>query len=249
MQQPRLSYETFKNSPELAGVLPDHLIEKHIFIDPMCSEQVTEVAGRKVVSYGMSSGGYDIRVGTRFMVFSNVYCGRVDPMNFDPRSLVEINLVTQDNQHTWEKVNENWFMCAKCGRTCTNIQAYGKGDCIPQSTGQIIQDYIEIPPNSYALAESVEELEIPRDIMVIAVGKSTYARCGIIVNVTPVEPEWRGKLTIEISNATPLPAVIYGNQGICQLIFFRMVDYCRVSYTDRKKQKYQNQTGLTLPIV
>ena len=179
------------------GILPDHKIASEVQITPF--EPAQARAG--VISYGLTSYGYDVRVGRNFKVFTNVWCGTVDPKNFDHRSFVDV---------------EN--------------------------------DYCVIPPNSFALAETVEHLVIPRDILVVCVGKSTYARCGIIVNVTPLEPEWRGKVTIEISNTTPLPAKIYANEGIAQLLFFRGDGVCNVSYAD-KKGKYQDQTGLTLPIV
>ncbi|GIW81849.1 MAG: dCTP deaminase [Gemmatales bacterium] len=178
------------------AALPDWEIERHIVIRPFES---THVKG--TISYGVSSYGYDVRVGRRFKVFTNVHSAIVDPKNFDDRSFV-------------------------------NIEG----------------DYCLIPPNSFALAETVEYLEIPRDIIAICVGKSTYARCGIIVNVTPLEPEWRGKITLEISNTTPLPAKIYANEGIAQIIFLRGEKVCHRSYAD-KNGKYQDQKGLTLPFV
>jgi len=164
-------------------------------IEPFVDDQVR--AG--VISYGLSSYGYDVRVGDEFKVFSNVFNAIVDPKNFDPKSFVDI-----------------------------------KADvCI-------------IPPNSFALASTIEYFRIPRDILTICLGKSTYARCGIIVNVTPFEPEWEGHVTIEISNTTPLPAKIYANEGIAQVLFFQSDEECDVSYKD-KKGKYQAQRGVTLP--
>jgi dCTP deaminase len=154
-----------------------------------------------LISYGVTSYGYDVRVDRHFKVFTNARCTVVDPKNFDPASFVDIEA-----------------------------------------------DYCLIPPNSFALAETVEYLEIPRDIIAVCVGKSTYARCGIIVNVTPLEPEWRGRVTIEISNTTPLPAKIYANEGIAQILFFKGSAMCQTSYAD-KKGKYQDQKGLTLPFV
>lgn len=152
-----------------------------------------------VISYGISSYGYDMRIADEFKIFTNINNTVVDPKNFDPKSFVEF-----------------------------------KGDvCI-------------IPPNSFALARSVEYFRIPRDVLVICIGKSTYARCGIIVNVTPLEPCWEGYLTIEISNTTPLPAKIYANEGIAQLIFLKAEEECEVSYADRKG-KYQAQQGIVLP--
>ena len=168
---------------------------EHKMIDPFVDGQVR--AG--VISYGVSSYGYDVRVGDEFKVFSNVFNAVVDPKNFDPKSFVDI-----------------------------------KADvCI-------------IPPNSFALASTIEYFRIPRDILTVCLGKSTYARCGIIVNVTPFEPEWEGHVTIEISNTTPLPAKIYANEGIAQVLFFQSDEVCAVSYKD-KKGKYQAQRGVTLP--
>lgn len=179
------------------SVLCDSQIEQLVEIEPF------EI-GRKrpgAVSYGLSSYGYDVRVGTHFKVFTNVNSEIIDPKQFSPRSFVDV-----------------------------------RGDsCI-------------IPPNSFALAETVEIFNIPRDVIAICVGKSTYARCGIIVNVTPLEPEWRGKITIEISNTTPLPAKIYADEGIAQIIFLQGAQVCRTSYAD-KNGKYQDQVGLTLPMV
>jgi dCTP deaminase len=179
------------------GVLPDWQIEKNIVIRPFAAGNSKPGA----ISYGVTSYGYDVRVGRKFKVFTNARCAVVDPKNFDPASFVDIE-----------------------------------------------GDFCLIPPNSFALAETVEYLEIPRDFIAICIGKSTYARCGIIVNITPLEPEWRGKITIEISNTTPLPAKIYANEGIAQILFFRADALCQTSYAD-KKGKYQDQKGLTLPFV
>jgi dCTP deaminase len=179
------------------GILADWQIEQSVKIEP-CAEGALR---HGVISYGVSSYGYDIRVGRRFKVFTNARCAVVDPKHFDPASFVDIE-----------------------------------------------GDYCLIPPNSFALAETVEYLEIPRDIIGLCVGKSTYARCGIIVNVTPLEPEWRGRVTIEISNTTPLPAKVYAGEGIAQILFLRTEAVCQTSYAD-KKGKYQDQKGLTLPFV
>ena len=179
------------------GVLPDWMIERDIKIVPF--EPALARAG--VISYGVTSYGYDVRVDRRFKVFTNVHCAIVDPKRFDPASFVDVEA-----------------------------------------------DWCLIPPNSFALAETVEYLEIPRDVLGVCVGKSTYARCGIIVNVTPLEPEWRGRVTIEISNTTPLPAKVYAGEGIAQFLFLKAEAVCKVSYSD-KKGKYQDQPGLTLPIV
>ena len=172
-------------------------------IEPFTEGQVREVdaKGRKVISYGVSSYGYDMRVAPEFKIFSNVLSAIVDPKDFDPKCFVEY-----------------------------------EGDvCI-------------VPPNSFALARSVEYFRIPREVLTICVGKSTYARCGIITNVTPFEPEWEGHVTLEISNTTPLPAKIYANEGICQVLFYEADadDICQTSYKD-KKGKYQAQRGVTLP--
>jgi len=179
------------------AVLPDWQIQTDIVIKPFAEGN----AKQNVISYGVSSYGYDVRVGRHFKVFTNARCAIVDPKKFDSNSFVDVE-----------------------------------------------GDYCLIPPNSFALAETVEYLEIPRDIVAICVGKSTYARCGIIVNVTPLEPEWRGKVTIEISNTTPLPAKVYANEGIAQILFLRTESVCQTSYAD-KKGKYQDQKGLTLPFV
>ena len=168
---------------------------KHRMIDPFVDSQVRE----GVISYGLSSYGYDIRVADEFKIFTDVNTTVVDPKSLDQRSLVDF-----------------------------------KGDvCI-------------IPPNSFALARIVEYFRIPRDVLTICVGKSTYARCGIITNVTPFEPGWEGFATLEISNTTPLPARIYANEGLAQVIFFQGDEPCEVSYAD-KKGKYQKQTSITLP--
>jgi dCTP deaminase len=179
------------------GILPDWQIQRDIKIEPFEAAQVR--AG--IISYGLTSYGYDVRVGRRFKVFTNARCVVVDPKAFDVHSFIDVE-----------------------GDSCL------------------------IPPNSFALAETIEYLEIPRDVLGVCVGKSTYARCGIIVNVTPLEPEWRGRVTIEISNTTPLPAKIYAGEGIAQMLFFRGEGVCQTSYADRKG-KYQDQKGLTLPFV
>ena len=172
-------------------------------IEPFTDGQVREVdkQGRKVISYGVSSYGYDMRVAPEFKIFSNALSAIVDPKDFDPKCFVEYE-----------------------GDVCV------------------------VPPNSFALARSVEYFRIPREVLTICVGKSTYARCGIITNVTPFEPEWEGHVTLEISNTTPLPAKIYANEGICQVLFFEADadDICQTSYKD-KKGKYQAQRGVTLP--
>lgn len=179
------------------SIKPDHWIEKmareHGMIEPFVKENVRE----NVISYGVSSYGYDLRVSDEYKIFTNVNNSVVDPKEFDPQSFID----------------------------------YSGDVCI-------------VPPNSFALARSVEYFRIPRNVLTICLGKSTYARCGIIVNVTPFEPEWEGHVTLEISNTTPLPAKIYSNEGISQVIFFEADEECRISYKD-KKGKYQGQRGIT----
>jgi dCTP deaminase len=180
-------------------IKPDKWIKRmakeHQMIVPFSERQIK----KGIVSYGLSSYGYDIRVADEFKVFTNVNTTIVDPKKFDPRSLVDVK-----------------------GKVCL------------------------IPPNSFVLARTVEYFKIPRNILTICLGKSTYARCGIIVNVTPFEPEWEGYATLEISNTTPLPAKIYANEGIAQIIFLEADEICEVSYKD-KKGKYQAQKKITLP--
>jgi dCTP deaminase len=171
------------------------MANEHKMIDPFVESQVRE----GVISYGLSSYGYDMRVADEYRIFTNVNTAVVDPKHFDPRSFVEVK---------------------------TEI-------CV-------------IPPNSFALGRSVEYFRIPRNILTICVGKSTYARCGIIVNVTPFEPEWEGFVTLEISNTTPLPARVYSGEGLCQVIFLEADELCETSYKD-KKGKYQAQQGIVLP--
>ena len=181
---------------------------EHGMIEPFVDCQVKtspNPSGNKktdqVISYGLSSYGYDLRLSNEFKVFTNVYNSIVDPKNFTEDSFVDMT----------------------------------GNECI-------------IPPNSFALARSIEYFRIPRNVLTICLGKSTYARCGIIVNVTPFEPEWEGHVTIEISNTTPLPAKVYAGEGIAQVIFFQTADVCEVSYADRKG-KYMKQTGITVPKV
>ena len=188
------------------GVLSDTQIRQLVAIEPF--EDNVKRAGR--VSFGVSSYGYDIRVGSVFKIFTDVSPKGTTAI-VDPKAFTEDYFVTVD-------------------------------------TTQTGLDHVIIPPNSFALAETVEYVKIPRDVLAICVGKSTYARCGIIVNVTPIEPEWRGKITLEISNTTPLPAKIYAGEGIAQLVFLRADQVCAKSYAD-KNGKYQDQPGLTLPKV
>ncbi len=181
------------------GLKPDHWIRKmareHGMIEPFVDGQVRD----GVISYGLSSYGYDIRVADEFKIFTNVHSTIVDPKNFDPRSMIDFQ-----------------------GEVCI------------------------IPPNSFVLARTVEYFRIPRGVLTICLGKSSYARCGLIVNVTPFEPEWEGFVTLEISNTTPLPAKIYANEGISQVLFFEGDEVCETSYAD-KKGKYQGQQSIVLP--
>ncbi|MDR3413521.1 MAG: dCTP deaminase [Formivibrio sp.] len=178
------------------------MVQEHNMIDPFEPGQVKMVNGQRIVSYGTSSYGYDIRCADEFKVFTNLNSTIVDPKNFDEESFVDVS---------------------------------GKGYCI-------------IPPNSFALARTIEYFRIPRNALTVCLGKSTYARCGIIVNVTPFEPEWEGYVTLEFSNTTPLPAKIYANEGVAQVLFFEADedDVCETSYRDRGG-KYQGQVGVTLP--
>jgi len=173
------------------------MAREHRMIEPFVDAQVRD----GVISYGVSSYGYDIRVADEFKIFTNVFSAVVDPKSFDPRSMVDFQ-----------------------GQICV------------------------IPPNSFALARTVEYFRIPRSVLTVCLGKSSYARCGIIVNVTPFEPEWEGYVTLEISNTTPLPARIYAQEGIAQVLFFEADTICETSYKD-KKGKYQGQSTIVLPKV
>ncbi|HUL12386.1 MAG TPA: dCTP deaminase [Methylococcaceae bacterium] len=185
------------------GIKSDRWIRRmaseHGMIEPFEPHQVRQVANNRVISYGTSSYGYDIRCSSEFKIFTNINSAIVDPKNFDENSFVDL-----------------------------------------------VSDVCIIPPNSFALARTVEYFRIPRDVLTICLGKSTYARCGIIVNVTPLEPEWEGHVTLEFSNTTTLPAKIYANEGVAQVLFIGSDEVCETSYRDRGG-KYQGQTGVTLP--
>jgi dCTP deaminase len=172
---------------------------QHGMIEPFAAQQVRLANEQKIISYGTSSYGYDVRCANEFKIFTNINSTIVDPKNFDPASFVDVKAEV----------------------------------CI-------------IPPNSFALARTVEFFRIPRSVLTVCLGKSTYARCGIIVNVTPLEPEWEGHVTLEFSNTTTLPAKIYANEGVAQMLFFESDEVCETSYRDRGG-KYQGQTGVTLP--
>ena len=175
------------------------MAEQHKMIEPYEAGQVRHKDGEKLISYGTSSYGYDVRCSREFKVFTNIYSATVDPKAFDNDSFVDVE-----------------------------------------------SDVCVIPPNSFALARTVEYFRIPRNVLTVCLGKSTYARCGIIVNVTPLEPEWEGHVTLEFSNTTTLPAKIYANEGVAQMLFFESDEVCETSYADRGG-KYQGQTGVTLP--
>jgi len=175
------------------------MAEEQDMISPFEAGQVREGENGRMISYGTSSYGYDVRCSSEFKVFTNINSAIVDPKNFDEGSFVDVN-----------------------------------------------SDVCIIPPNSFALARTVEKFKIPRNVLTICLGKSTYARCGIIVNVTPLEPEWEGYVTLEFSNTTTLPAKIYANEGVAQMLFFESDEVCETSYADRGG-KYQGQEGVTLP--
>ena len=175
------------------------MADQHKMIEPFEAGQVRDKDGERLISYGTSSYGYDVRCSREFKVFTNINSATVDPKVFDSASFVDVE-----------------------------------------------SDVCVIPPNSFALARTVEYFRIPRNVLTICLGKSTYARCGIIVNVTPLEPEWEGHVTLEFSNTTTLPAKIYANEGVAQMLFFESGEVCETSYADRGG-KYQGQTGVTLP--
>lgn len=175
------------------------MAQEQDMISPFEPNQVREVDGSRIVSYGTSSYGYDVRCANEFKIFTNINSSVVDPKDFDEGSFVDVQ-----------------------------------------------SDVCIIPPNSFALARTVEYFKIPRDVLTICLGKSTYARCGIIVNVTPLEPEWEGHVTLEFSNTTPLPAKIYANEGVAQMLFLQGDEVCETSYKDRNG-KYQGQTGVVVP--
>jgi dCTP deaminase len=186
------------------SIQPDRWIrmmaKEHGMIEPFSETLVREVQGRKVISFGLSSYGYDLRVSNEFKIFTNLNNSLVDPKQFNPSAFVDL-----------------------------------------------VADTCIIPPISFALARSVEYFRIPRNVLTLCIGKSTYARCGIIVNVTPFEPEWEGYVTLEISNTTPLPAKIYAGEGLAQVLFYTAQEECEVSYADRGG-KYMGQQAITLPL-
>lgn len=196
-------YRFFDQEKEMSGIKSDRWIrqmsEQYDMINPFEKGQVRTLNQQKIVSYGTSSYGYDVRCANEFKIFTNINSTVVDPKNFDHKNFVDVQ-----------------------------------------------SDICVIPPNSFALARTIEYFKIPRNVLVICLGKSTYARCGIIVNVTPLEPEWEGHVTLEFSNTTNLPAKIYANEGVAQFLFLESDDICEISYKDRGG-KYQGQRGVTLP--
>lgn len=226
----------------------------------LSDKQITELAaagmivpfaeGQKrlgTISYGTSSYGYDVRCGYVFRVFSPINATVIDPKAFDSRALVEIDLTPPPEGHDFNGTT-NRSTCKWCGVYFDNPNSKDLSwkDACEAKKRSLKPNYILIPPHSFVLAESIETFNIPRDILVVVLGKSTYARCGLVVNVTPGEPEWVGKWTIEISNTTPLPAKVYCGEGVMQALFLRADEVCQTSYKDRSG-KYQGQTGLTLP--
>ncbi len=199
MQTPALQTDPV----HVPGIMPDHWIREQSLnndmIAPFSEKQNREKDGEKIISYGLSSYGYDARVAPKFMIFTNVDNAIVDPKNFSSQSFVERET-----------------------------------------------DVCVIPPNSFVLCHTVEYFKIPEDVLVVCLGKSTYARCGLIVNVTPLEPGWEGHVTLEISNTTPLPAKVYANEGVAQFLFFKGSTPCEVNYASRAG-KYMGQRGVTLP--
>lgn len=181
------------------SIMPDHWIRQQAKDAQMIEPFEEKQNGQGIISYGLSSYGYDARLDNSFMIFTNVYNSIVDPKNFDQRAFVKFE-----------------------GDVCV------------------------IPPNSFVLAQTKEYFKIPADVLVVCLGKSTYARCGLIVNVTPLEPGWEGQVTLEISNTTPLPAKVYANEGLCQFLFFKGSTPCETTYADRAG-KYMGQRGVTLP--
>lgn len=196
-------FKSYLNDNKTMSIKSDTWIRKKVdemgLIEPFESKQVRYVNDERVISYGTSSYGYDVRCAPEFKIFTNINSAVVDPKSFDESSFVDVE-----------------------------------------------SDVCIIPPNSFALARTVEYFRIPRNVLTVCLGKSTYARCGIIVNVTPLEPEWEGHVTLEFSNTTPLPAKIYANEGVAQMLFFESDEICDVSYKDRGG-KYLGQLGVTLP--
>lgn len=228
----------------LTGILPDYEIRKlcigtseeplpkeHAMIWPF--EEGIKRPG--VISYGLGHYGYDIRVGYKFKIFNNANCSIMDPKTVDEEAFWEKDITPNKHKRPDDSPLGGWY-CAHCG----DIVLYGQSvfGCLG------VPNHILIPPNSYILAETIETFNVPPDILGVCIGKSTYARVGLIVNVTPEEPAWKGKLTIEISNSAPIPCRLYAGEGVAQMLFFRSMAASETNY-QTKNGKYQNQTGLT----
>ncbi len=266
------------------GILSDRQIERLAKLEGMIAPYSPMEKRKGVISYGVSSMGYDVRIGYKFRVFRSYPHDEIDPKNFNPELLEEVDLTPAD--HDWQRMkvprlfsipetDSDYDKCSFCGKE-EHKDEHGYEQGRDNSCGKSTPNFIRIPPHSFALGESVEYFKIPRDILVVVLGKSTYARTGLIVNVTPGEPEWDGIWTIEMSNTTPLPIRVYAGEGIMQCLFFRSDERrallessflaersdeskeweeavlshagCGVSYKD-KKGKYQDQQGVTLPKV
>lgn len=257
------------------GILSDRQIERDVKITPF-------VKGAKIpgtISNGLGSYGYDVTLGYKFQVFSNIHATEIDPKNFDPKALVAVDLTP--TYHNFDDAGPWKNRCRRCGLSFTKAQEIFKTEQCPGHDSVPIAtkpNFVRIPPYSFLLGESIEEFDIPRDVLVVCVGKSTYARCGLNVNCTPGEPEWKGKWTIEISNPTSLPARVYCGEGIAQCLFFRSDeraeavqrhfldslhgrDFSTLAALNKelneascrvsyadRKGKYNHQAGLTLPI-
>lgn len=222
-----------------AGLLPDWAIREFVKIEDFVDYDACPPG---TVSYGLSSGGYDPRAGGRYRVFTNVHSATVSPKHIKPECYVH-----------FDRTGHKWFMncgemtCGRCGHNDKNAKLV-RSKC-PEAPEEETNAPVQIPPNSFALAETVELLYIPRNVMCICLGKSSYARCGINLNFTPFEPGWFGIVTVEIINATPLPVEIIPWQGIGQALFFLMAAEPERAYGDKRNAKYQGQDGLTLPFV
>jgi dCTP deaminase len=220
------------------GLLPDWAVKRYVPITPYAEG----VKRPGVISYGQSSFGYDCRLGHRFKIFTNVWGAHIDPKAFDPKAFVEVDL-----GHAWECIGSSLaFRCTGCDARAAVTRPSDRLPDHELCPGK--PNRVSIPPNSFALAESLEWFEIPADVLAVCLGKSTIARCASIVNVTPLEPLWKGKVTIEVSNTAPLPSWIYAHEGIMQILFLRAQAPPDVTYAS-KEGKYQNQVGCKLPEV
>lgn len=223
---------------ENSGLLPDWAIREFVTIDDFVD--YGECPKGKI-SFGLTSAGYDLRVGYKFKVFTNVNCATVDPKAMDPNAFHNVDLTPKPHEFS-----PDGFCRYGCGTEFEGDDRVANPD---RCGGNPIKNYILIPPNSFALAETIEKVFIPKNVTCICLGKSTYARCGINLNFTPFEPGWFGIVTVEIINATPLPVKIYAGEGIGQALFFLMAGTPEKAYGEKKNAKYQDQKGLTLPFV